>query len=81
MCKMDLLDLETYKRFNLSEWGSIASIIGLILAVFLAIFVANKIYHIYKVKIGKVDIDASKNKQENKSWFSLFNIQINKQDK
>ena len=60
---------------DLSGWGSIASLIGL----FITIFMTTKIYNI--IKVGKMQNDNSFEKQENKSWLSLFNIQINKKDK
>ena len=60
---------------SLAEWGSIASIIGVILALFVAKKIINK-----TTKIGKIEIDDSDSKQENKSILSFFNIQINKKD-
>ncbi len=58
---------------SLSLWGSIASIVGL----FLAIIVVNKVYN-YIIRISKIDVEISNEKQENKSFFSLFTFQSNK---
>ena len=70
---MDLLN--KISDLDLSGWGSVASIIGLLIAI----FIGTKVYNI--IKVGKIESDNSVEKQENKSWFSIFNIQINKKDR
>lgn len=57
---------------TLSDIGSIASIIGLFISLFLTV----KVYHLY-VKIGKMNVDNSNHKKENTSFFSLFVSQHN----
>lgn len=55
---------------SLSDVGSIASIIGLIVSLFVAV----KVFQL-NIKIG--DIDTSKDKQANKSFWSLLLYQKN----
>lgn len=58
---------------TLSDIGSIASIIGLIISLFLVI----KVYHLH-IQIGKINIDKSKDNQINTSFLSfLFTFQKN----
>ena len=57
---------------TLSDIGSIASIVGLIISLFLVV----KVYHL-NIQIGKINIDNSNEKQENYSFWSLFTSQKN----
>ena len=57
---------------TLSDAGSIASIIGLLISLFLVV----KVYNL-TIGIGKLNIDNSTDKKENKSFFSLFTSQKN----
>jgi hypothetical protein len=57
---------------SLSDVGSIASIIGL----FVSMFVAVKVFQL-NIKIGKISVDTSTDKQENSSFWSFFTFQKN----
>lgn len=58
---------------TLSDIGSIASIIGLLISLFLVV----KVYHLH-IQIGKIHFDNSQDNQINTSFFSLFSSQKNK---